>query len=302
MADTQNQMHIKQFKDNIILAVQQENSLLDYTVRRENLNSEAFFFNKLGAITLEEKLSRFSPTPFADPKHSRRKLTPYTFHKSLFIDSFDAERSNIVGLQSDYMKSLIMAAKVKKDQLIIAAATGNAFEGKEGETPVAFSNAQTVFQDGTFGTNGGGTAVGLTSDKILTAAKILKKNKVSTMEKMYCIISAQQEEELMKDAKFINRDFTAGQVLDKGVIGAWNGINFIRSEELTGSTTQVRDVLLYTETALGLGINTELTTEIGKDPAHSFATVLYVSMTMGATRIEDEKIVRIQCKDTSFTL
>lgn len=302
MADSQNQMHIKQFKDSIILAVQQENSLLDHTVRKESLNSEAFFFNKLGAITLEEKTSRFSPTPFADPKHSRRKLSPSTFHKALYIDSFDSERSNIVGLQADYLKSLMMAAKLKKDQLIVAAATGLAFEGKEGETPVSFTNAQTVFQDGSFGTNGAGTAVGLTSDKILTAAKILKKNKVSSVEKLYCIISAQQEEELMKDAKFINRDFTMGQVLDKGVIGSWNGINFIRSEEISGTTNQVRDVLLYTETALGLGINTELTTKIGEDPAHGFSTVLYVSMTMGATRIEDEKIVKIQCKDTSFSL
>lgn len=302
MADTQNQMHIKQFKDSIILAVQQETSLLDHTVRKEMLSSEAFFFNKLGAISLEEKTSRFSPTPFADPRHSRRKLSPATFHKSLFIDSYDTERSNIVGLQADYMKSLIMAAKVKKDQLIVAAATGLAYEGKEGEIPVSFTNAQTVFQDGSFGTDAGGTALGLTSDKILTAAKILKKNKVSTMEKLYCVITAQQEEELMKDAKFINRDFTAGQVLDKGVIGTWSGINFIRSEELTGTTNQVRDILLYTETALGLGINTELSIETGKDPAHSFATVLYVAMTMGATRIEDEKIVKIKCKDTTFSL
>jgi len=294
MADTQNQMHIKEFKDSIILAVQQENSLLDHTVRKEMISSEAFFFNKLGSFQLSEKTSRFSPTEFIDPKHSRRKLSPQSFVANVYIDSFDTERSNIVGLQADYLKNLIMAAKVKKDEIIIAAATGTAYDGKDGETPVSFTGAQTVFADGSFGTNAGGTAVGLTSDKILTGHKILKKNKVNPMEKIYCVISAEQEEELMKDSKFINRDFTAGQVLDKGVIGSWNGINFIRSEELT-LTGSNREVLLYTETALGLGINSDITTIVDRDPTHNFATVINLQMTMGSTRIEDEKIVKILC-------
>ena len=56
MADTQNQIHVKQFKDDIIQAVQQTNSRLDGTVRRkESVKAEEFFFHKLGAFELLEK-------------------------------------------------------------------------------------------------------------------------------------------------------------------------------------------------------------------------------------------------------
>ena len=90
MSSTQNQIHVKQFKDDIIQAVQQNNVRLDGTVRRkESVKAEEFFFHKLGSLNLEEKIGRNPETPYLDPIHSRRKMTPAPFHGSLFIDDFD---------------------------------------------------------------------------------------------------------------------------------------------------------------------------------------------------------------------
>jgi len=288
MADTQNQIHVKQFKDDIIQAVQQTNSRLDGTVKRkEAVKAEEFFFHKLGAFELLEKEGRNAPTPYLDPVHSRRKMTTAAFHGALFIDDFDTDRSIIFGLEADYMDGLIAAAKRKKDQVLIAAATGNAFEGKDGTTPIAFLAAQQIASG----------SAGLTSTKLLNALEIIKGHDVDPDEKLYCIITAAQENDLMLDEKIINNDYSQGAVLDKGIVGRWGNINFIRSEQLGLNGSSERKVLLYTENALGLGIARDITMKVGDNVANSFTKTLYLKLDIGATRIEDEKIVEIACTE-----
>lgn len=288
MADTQNQIHVKQFKDDIIQAVQQTNSRLDGTVRRkESVKAEEFFFHKLGAFELLEKEGRNSPTPYLDPVHSRRKMTTAAFHGALFIDDFDTDRSVISGLESDYMDGLIAAAKRKKDQVLIAAATGTAYEGKDGTTAVTFPAAQQIASGST----------GLSSTKLLNGLEIIKGNDVDPDEKLYCAITAAQENDLMLDEKIINNDYSQGAVLDKGIVGRWGNINFIRSEQLLLNGSNERRVLLYTEKALGLGIARDITMKVGDNVANSFTKTLYLKLDIGATRIEDEKIVEIACTE-----
>jgi hypothetical protein len=300
MTISTNQMHVQVFKDSIIHAVQQEVSYLETAImRKETFNGEAFYFDKLGTVSLNKKTSIYQPTTFADALHTKRKLSFDTFDQALRVDKYDADRSMISGLSSDYMLSLKYAINRKKDQLIIAAATGSAFEGKDGSTVVAFNDAkQTVFADGSYGTDTAGTAVSLTTNKLLTGLKILRKNQVQPNEKIYCFLSAEEENALMKDDKAINRDFTNGQVLDKGIIGTWAGINFIRTEELLDSAVNTnRDVILMTELALGMGNpGNSIVSRIDERPDLKYLTQVYVEMNMGCTRVEDEKVVKIICK------
>lgn len=286
MTDTQDVMHVKQFKDNIIQAVQQTNSILDRTVRRKDaMRADSLFFNKLGSIDLSPKEGRNAPTPFFDPIHTRRKLTTGQFNKAIAIDSFDVNRTNITGLDSDYMKALMMGAKRKKDELIIAAATGIAYEGKDGQTASVFPTANIVPAG----------ATGLTSDKILNGLEIIRAADVDEDEKLFCAITAKQENDLLKDNKIINSDFTRYAVLEKGIIGQWAGINFVRTNKLLLNASAERQVLLYTDTALGLGIAKEVTTKMSENPERSYTPTIYIEVDMGATRIEDEKIVQIPC-------
>jgi hypothetical protein len=288
MTDSQNQIHVKQFKDDIIQAVQQNNSRLDGTVRRkEAVKAEEFFFHKLGSFNLLEKTSRNGTTPFIDPVHTRRKMTTAAFHGALFIDDFDTDRSIISGLDSDYMQGLIKAAKRKKDDVIIAAATGTAYEGKDGTTASALPSSQKIVHG----------SAGLSSTKLLNAMEIIKGNDVDPEEMVYCAITASQENDLMQDEKIINADYTAGAVLDKGIIGKWNNINFIRSERLGLDGDSNRQVLLYTENALGFGMAKDITMKVGENAERSFTKTLYLKLDVGATRIEDEKIVEIACTE-----
>ena len=115
-------------------------------------------------------------------------------------------------------------------------------------------------------------------------------------EKIYCAISAEEELLLLQDNKIINRDFSAGQVLDKGIIGSWLGINFIRTELLKYPVNYVREILLFTDQAIALGLPGEVFMRAGENPDKKYQSQMYIELNFGATRIEDEKIVKIRCK------
>lgn len=306
MASNMNSMHTKQFSDQLIEAVQVQQSGLEFAcARKEIFKGESLFINKIGTTELKKKVGTNEQTTFTDIANTRRKLSFDTFDDAVAITRFDKDRSTIVGLDTGYLNALKYAVERKKEQIIVDAATGFAFEGKEGTTQVSFPDAtNTVYQDGTASSQGnnsgseGGTKTGLTADKLLQALFLLRKNMKTgnIKEKIYCAISAEEELLLLQDNKIINRDFSAGQVLDKGIIGSWLGINFIRTELLKYPVNYVREILLFTDQAIALGLPGEVFMRAGENPDKKYQSQMYIELNFGATRIEDEKIVKIRCK------
>lgn len=304
MASNMNVTHVKQFSDQLIEAVQVQQSGLEFAcARKEVFNGESLFFNKIGTTELKQKTGINQTTKFTDIANSRRKVSFDTFNDAVAINRFDKDRSTIYGLDTGYLNALKYAAERKKEQIIVEAATGVAYEGKEGTTQVSFPDAtNTVYQDGTAssqGTSGeSGTKTGLIADKLLQALFLLRKNMKTgnIKEKVYCAISAEEELLLLQDNKIINRDFSAGQVLDKGIIGSWLGINFIRTELLRMPADGVREILMFTDQAIGLGLPGEVFMRAGENPEREYQNQMYIELNFGATRVEDEKIVKIRCK------
>jgi hypothetical protein len=304
MSSTMNQIHTKAFSDMLIEAVQVQQSALEFAcARKEIFKGEALFFNKIGTTELKKKDGTNQNTIFSDIANTRRKVSFDTFNDAVAINRFDTDRSTIVGLDTGYLNSLKFAAERKKEEIIVNAATGVAYEGKEGTTSVSFPDStNTVYQDGTAGSQGtsneSGTPTGLIADKILQGLFLLRKNMKTgnIKEKIYCAISAEEELQLLQDNKIINRDYTAGQALDKGIVGSWLGVNFVRTELLRMPQNYVREVLLFTDQAIGLGLPGEVFLRAGENPERQYQNQMYIELNFGATRVEDEKIVKIRCK------
>jgi len=299
-----NQIHTKAFSDMLIEAVQVQQSALEFAcARKEIFKGEALFFNKIGTTELKKKDGTNQNTIFSDIANTRRKVSFDTFNDAVAINRFDTDRSTIVGLDTGYLNSLKFAAERQKEKIIVDAATGVAYEGKEGTTSVSFPDStNTVYQDGTASTQGtsneSGTKTGLIADKILQGLFLLRKNMKTgnIKEKIYCAISAEEELQLLQDNKIINRDYTAGQALDKGIVGSWLGVNFVRTELLRMPVDYVREVLLFTDQAIGLGLPGEVFLRAGENPERQYQNQMYIELNFGATRVEDEKIVKIRCK------
>lgn len=304
MASTTNVLHTKQFSTQLLEAVQVKQSALEQAcARKEIFKGESLFINKIGTLELKKVDTLNSKTELTDIANTRRKISFSTFKDTVAIDRYDENRSEIVGLDTGYLNALKYAVERKKEEIIAEAATSAVYEGKEGTTSVAFPDAtNTLYQDATASTNGtsneSGTKTGLTADKLLRGLYLLRKNmKTGNInEKIYCAISPEEELALMQDSKIINRDFTAGAVLDKGIIGTWGGINFIRTVLLKSPASNVREVLLFTDQAIALGMPGEVITKFGENPERNFLMQMHIELSFGAARIEDEKIIKLRVK------
>lgn len=283
--DTQNQVHIKQFSDDIIQAVQQKNSRLDGTVQRKiGVSAEEFYFNKLGSVELQEKTQRYSPTPLVDPVHSKRKVVPTRFHQGISVDDYDQDRA-LVTLQPNYMDMLMYAAKRKKDEIIIGALGGTAYEGKDGTIPVTLPSAQKIVA----------SATGMTLAKLLSAKEIMDGADVDEEIARYITLSAKQVTNLLNTTEIKNADYNTVKALAEGKIDTFLGFKFIRSQKLLVDGSAARLCYAYTEKAVGIAVNKDMKTKVGENPDKSFATVAYIELDMGATRVEDKEVVEIAC-------
>jgi hypothetical protein len=286
--DAQNQVHIKQFSDDIIHAIQQKNSRLDGTVQRKvGVSAEEFYFNKLGSVELQEKTQRFSPTPLVDPQHSKRKVVPTRFHQGVPIDDYDQDRA-LVSLQPNYMDMLKYATMRKKDEIIISALGGSAYEGKDGTTVVALPSAQKIVA----------SATGMTLTKLLSAKEILDGADVDEEIARHIVLSSKQLTNLFNTTEIKNADYNTVKALAEGKIDTFLGFKFIRSQKLLTNASSERLCYVYTQNALGIAINKDMRTEVGKDAGKSFASVGYIEIDMGATRIEDKEVVEIACTES----
>ena len=75
------------------------------------------------------------------------------------------------------------------------------------------------------------------------------------------------------------------------------GFKFIRSERLNTDSTPSRQVLAFAKSAIGLAIGSDISTKISERADKNYATQVFLSMTIGATRIEEEKMVEIACNE-----
>lgn len=285
MANTISKAFVEQFKANVIHLAQQRGSRLEKTVRKETVRGSVHNFDRIGATADEQKSTRHKATPTADVPHSRRVVTLATYHWAEQIDNDDQVRM-LINPQSEYAKAAAWAMGRRKDDLIIAAATGNATDGDGGTVSFTAGN---IIAHG---------SAGLTLAKLREARKILLSSDVDEdMEPMYVVCSAEEMDDLLSDTTITSADYNTVRALVDGKIDTFLGFKFIRTERIatTTGTPSTHNVLAYCQSAIGLAVGEEVKTIISDRPDISHADQVYMEYTAQATRLEEEKVVSILC-------
>jgi hypothetical protein len=88
------------------------------------------------------------------------------------------------------------------------------------------------------------------------------------------------------------------KALVQGEIDTFMGFNFIRTERLDTNSSSNRLVLAFAKSGIGLAVGSDIQTRISERADKNYATQVFLSMTIGATRIEDEKVVEIECTES----
>lgn len=278
---------VEQYKSNVFHLAQQKGSRLRDAVRTETVTGKSHFFERIGSSAAEKRTSRHSDTPRMDTPHSRRKVSLEDYDWADLIDQEDKVRM-LISPQSEYAMAGAWAMGRAMDDAIITAATGNALGGVSGGTTVALPSAQKVVHG----------SAGLTLAKLLSAKEVLDKNDTDPDEPRYMLVTAGQLADLLGITSVTSADFNSVKALVQGDVDTFLGFNFIRTERLGLDSDSNRQVLGFCQSAIGLAVGADVQTKISERADKNYATQVFLSMSIGATRIEDEKMVEIACSES----
>lgn len=285
--------YVQQYANTISLLLQQKNSRFESAVTTGSyIGKQASPVDQIGAIDMLPVTTRFAPMGRVDAALDRRWVSPSDFELPQLIDSFDKLRL-LNDPSSAYLQNAIQAANRKKDDLIYAAFFGTAKTGEVGGTSTAFGATQFV------SVNTGGTASNLNVAKLRAGKRILMANEVDFDEdQVYCAISSVEHDSLLNEIQVVSTDFNDKPVLVEGRVTRFLGINFIVSERMTTATDDAagtsRQIPMWAKSGMHLGTWNDMQTDITqRKDLSGVPWQAYLAMSMGATRLEEKKIVRI---------
>ena len=286
---------VQQYKANVELLLQQTDSRLAGAVTVGSyVGKAASTVEQFGSATAVQRTSRHADTPLLDLSQDKRWVFPTDYEWASLVDKQDQLRA-IVELTSPYAMAGAAAMNRVKDDIILAAIFGTHFTGENGTTAESFGTLGSGTYD--VGVNTGGTASALNVAKLQSAIqKLMLANKGELNESVYGAISSYEHDSLLKEMQVVNKDYGNSAVLVDGKVKRFMGVDFIITERLT-ITSGNRLIPLWLKSGMHLGMWDEVRAEIGPRADKGYATQVYLAMTLGATRTQLGKQIRIQCDD-----
>jgi hypothetical protein len=284
---------VEQYKANVYHLTQQKGSKLRRAVRTESVTGKNAYFEQLGSTSARQRTSRHSDTPRMDTPHSRRRVSLNDYDWADLVDGEDQIRM-LIDPTSPYAEAASMAMGRAIDDAIVAAADGTAYTGVDGSTSTAFDtnmivDVQTVWP----GVSAADT--GLNVAKLIAASKLLGQNDVDPDEEKFLIPNARQISSLLKDEKLSSHDYNVVKPLVEGQISKYMGFTIIPCNRIGVDSNSDDKVLFFAKGGLLLGLGKDITTKITDRPDKNYATQVFASMTIGATRMEEARVGYIEC-------
>ena len=276
---------VEQYSANIQMLSQQMGSLLRDAVRIESIVGKDAYFDQIGKVTAQLKVSRHSDTPQIDTPHSRRRCSLADYEFADLIDQQDKVRL-LIDPTSSYAKAAAYAMGRAMDDVIIAAALGTANTGVSGGTAVALPAANIT----AVGTGGANT---MNIAKLALAKQKLDAGDVDPSIKRHIVVSPTEIQDLLNNTTVTSSDFNTVKALVHGEIDSFMGFKFHVSNRLTQNGAGNTQCIAFAEDGLLLGIGKDVTARIDERSDKSYATQVYYCQTIGATRMEEAKVISV---------
>jgi len=276
---------VEQYKANVELLSQQMGSRLRGSVRVEPVVGKNAFFEQIGATAAQIKTTRHMDTPQTDTPHARRRVSLEDYVWADYIDNEDKIRT-LIDPASPYATNAVAAFGRSSDDVLIAALGGTAYTGVAGGTATSLPSGQKIAEGNT----------GLTIEKLVEAKGLFWSNDVDDND-LFIVCTGKQLQDLLLQEELTSSDYAAVKALVKGEIESFMGFTFLRSERLV-TASDITMCYAFARSGIVLGIGADLQTRIGERADKNYLTQVWCAMSIGATRMEEIKVVEIACDET----
>ena len=300
MADQITTAFVQDYKTTVMMLTQQMGSRLRNLVTFDTYTGKSGkAVEQFGATKAVKRTARHADTPLIDVPQNARWVFPVDYEWADLIDDQDKLRMAI-DPTSPIAQSGSMAMGRAMDDEILGAFYGVAKTGENGTTNTSFDTTNQIV-----GPNVGGTSSGLNVAKLREAKRILMSNNVDlNAEEINCVITSKEHDSLLNEIQIVNTDFNDRPVLVDGRVQRFLGINFYHMEfsdttsfdnasSMLNSTN--RYVPIFTPKAMHLGLWNDTEAKMSERADKGYATQVYLRSTVGATRIDEKRIVRVEC-------
>ena len=284
---------VKQYSANVFHLSQQKGSKLRPLVRNESQQAKASFWDRIGSVVAQKKVSRHADTPKMDTPHSRRRVTLSDYEYADLVDNEDKIRM-LISPESEYAVAAMWAL-------------GRAMD-------VVLPTTQKVAaHDGT-------TTTGVNLN-VRTLRKVKEKfdaNDVDESIPRHFAIGSSQLQSLLGQTEVTNSDYAAVKALVMGEVNTFMGFNFVRTERLPRSASNVtytvtngltgagtgtitaansRRCIAWAQDGIILSVGQDIKARISERDDKSYSMQVYACMGVGSARIEEEKVVEVICSE-----
>lgn len=125
---------------------------------------------------------------------------------------------------------------------------------------------------------------------------MLWRNEIDESEPLFAAVTSFQLEDMLNNTKVQSADYNTIKALVRGEINSFMGFTFIRTEQLEKDGT-TRKCIVWSKPGLLLAKAEDITTKISERDDKNYSTQVYAEMDLGAVRMEDEKVLQLQCKE-----
>lgn len=295
---------IKQFNSNVTRMFQQQASKFRGTTREHPaVTGNTDFWDRIGPIEAVQKTTRHADTPYMETPHSRRAAYLTDWHLSDLVDWSDLARilaDPKAELPINFAKSLGR----RVDRLIIAAFDASVQTDETGGTAVTFANDWSVRGTATArsGTTGDWdfSAAALTVPNLATMKMDLDLNDVDP-EGRHLAMDPSGFKQLLSASsapQISNSDYATVKALVQGEIDTYMGFKFHSSTLMPNPSSTLYYGYVWHESAMGLSMALDITTEVDKRPDKANNWQVYSKMALGVVRVQGEGVTRFKIDNT----
>ena len=283
--------HVIMFTSNVRAALNRKGGVLRPMVTTASYSGEKVqVVNFLGPISFVKRDTRYVDTIVTEPEHTQRWLSGDEYDAAVYIDKLDTLKM-IYDPANPYAERMREGAARREDDIIMNAFFAPARAGKQGLTAVPFPSSQIIVN--------GGTRMSVA--KLRAARKLLKKSYVDLGAEMPMIaMTPEQTDDLLAETTVGSHDYNAVKPLVDGEVTSFMGFRFasildIIPSYVNGSSQLIRQCPCWVQSGMHYGSWEELNVRISDRPDKNYIKQIWMSFTGGATRLEEPKVVQIEC-------
>ena len=290
-------LFVQQFADMLYPLAQQQKSKFAPWVRNELVRGESKSFDRLGEAEGEEITTRYPDTPNNEQPHSRRWITPVSYHTNTYLDNQDKLKM-IINPQNEYAQNQARYFGRKTDDIIIAAALGSAAAG------VTATTTTVALKDESVSINGDGTVTALGTLAAVTTVADMSLAKAAVMLRLfldadvdpemprYWAISPKDVQSMLQIANFTSGDYVTVKNIESGRIEYYLGFKFFWSTRLTKDavTSTAYRTSAWAQDGLIYGSAQNVESRISEREDKSYTIQVYSKMNGGAVRLDGDKV------------